>query len=110
MRQQLRPGTISERQCAELTGHDVDDCGQVEALLESYGGPIASVTADVAYLRNNIYAAVATRSRRAAVIIPPRPSAVISAADDATPTQRDRHVASIAAHGRIGWQRRSGFN
>ena len=95
---------------AELTGHDVDDGGQVEGLLESYGGPIASFTADGAYDRDDVYAAVAARSRRAAVVVPPRSSAVISTADDAPPTQRDRHIAGIAAHGRMGWQRRSGYN
>jgi hypothetical protein len=25
------------------------------------------------------------------------------------PTQRDRHLQSIAEHGRIGWQKRSGY-
>jgi hypothetical protein len=80
---------------AELTGHDVDDGGQVEALLESYGGSIASFTADGAYDRDDVYAAVAARSPRAAVVIPPRSSAVISTADSAPPTQRDRHIAAL---------------
>ena len=26
-----------------------------------------------------------------------------------SPTQRDRHLQSIAEHGRIGWQKRSGY-
>ena len=95
---------------AELTGQDVDDGGQVEGLLESYGGPIASFTADGAYDRDDVYAAAAARSRRATVIIPPRSSAVPSAAEGAEPTQRDAHIASIAVHGRMGWQRRSGYN
>src|SRR5690349_20910663 len=43
----------------------------------------------------------------AAVIIPPRSTAVT---DDATTTQRNAHVAAIAKHGRMGWQRRSGYN
>lgn len=46
----------------------------------------------------------------AAVVVPPRSSAVLSAANGAKPTQRDRHIAAIAAHGRLGWQRRSGCN
>ena len=54
---------------AELTGHDAADGGQVRALLESHGGPIASFTADGAYDRDDVYAAVTARSRRAAVII-----------------------------------------
>ena len=27
-----------------------------------------------------------------------------------TPTQRDRHLQSIAEHGRMGWQKQSGYN
>ena len=44
------------------------------------------------------------------MIIPLRSGAVPSAADPAKPTQRDTHIAAIAAHGRMGWQRRSGYN
>jgi hypothetical protein len=43
----------------------------------------------------------------AAVIIPPQVTAVPS---ESTTTQRDRHIAAIEAHGRMGWQRRSGYN
>ncbi len=95
---------------AELTGHDADDGGQVEALLDGGRVPIASFTADGAYDREDVYAAVAARSPRAAVVIPPRSSAVPSAAEGAKPTQRDAHIAAIAAHGRMGWQRRSRYN
>ena len=28
---------------------------------------------------------------------------------EGAPTQRDRHLQSIAEHGRMGWQRRSGY-
>ena len=28
---------------------------------------------------------------------------------ETTPTQRDRHLQSIAEHGRMGWQKRSGY-
>jgi hypothetical protein len=35
---------------------------------------------------------------------------VLIAAEDAMPTQRDQHIAAIAAHGRISWQWRSGYN
>ena len=94
----------------ELTGHDADDGGQVEALLDQHGGPIASFTADGAYDRDDVYVAVAARSRRAAVVIPPRSGAVPSEAEDAKPTQRDAHIAAVAAQGRMGWQRRSGYN
>jgi hypothetical protein len=95
---------------AELTGQDADDGGQVEALLDGCGGPVASFTADGAYDRDDVYATVAARSPRAAVVIPPRSSAVLSATEDAELTQRNTHILAIAAHGRMGWQRRSGYN
>jgi transposase len=39
------------------------------------------------------------------VIIPPRSSAVPSPTATTAPTQRDRHLATIAKRGRLGWQR-----
>jgi hypothetical protein len=39
------------------------------------------------------------------VIVPPRSTAVLSEDVEATPTQRDRHLQSIAEHGRMGWRR-----
>ncbi len=95
---------------AELTGQDADDGGQVEALLDGGSVPIASFTADGAYDRDDVYAAVTARSPHAAVVIPPRSSAVLSADEHTEPTQRDAHILAIAAHGRMGWQRRAGYN
>src|SRR5215472_16447417 len=41
------------------------------------------------------------------VIIPPPATAV---PHEVTTTQRDRHIAMIEKHGRMGWQRRFGYN
>ena len=46
----------------------------------------------------------------AAVIVPPRSSAVPSEAAETAPTQRDAHLRSIAERGRMGWQKASGYN
>ena len=43
----------------------------------------------------------------AMVIIPPQATSV---AGGTTATQRNRHLAMIDEHGRMGWQRRSGYN
>jgi len=51
--------------------------------------------------------AVADRYPGAEVIIPPPATAV---PNEMTTTQRDRHIAMIEKHGRMGWQRRSGYN
>jgi hypothetical protein len=34
---------------------------------------------------------------------------VPSEAGEAAPTQRDRHLQSITEHGRMGWQKQSGY-
>src|SRR3954463_6759699 len=51
-----------------------------------------------------------TRYPDAEVIVPPRANAVPSAAVETAPTKRDRHLRCIAQHGRMGWQKASGYN
>jgi hypothetical protein len=57
-----------------------------------------------------VYRAVADHQPEAAVIVPPRATAVLSATAAREPTQRDRHLQGIAEKGRIGWQKMSGYN
>ena len=94
---------------SELTTSDVDDASQVEALLDQITSPLASFTGDGAYDQAGIYGTVAQRHPDADVIVPPRSAAVLSEMAASTPTQRDRHLQSIAEHGRMGWQKRSGY-
>ncbi len=72
------------------TDKDADDGSQVGPLLNQADGPTSS-TGDGAYDRDVVYAEVAARHPAAAVIVPPRASAVPSAAAETTPTQRDAH-------------------
>ncbi len=44
----------------------------------------------------------------AAVIVPPRSTAVPSATAETAPTQRDRHLQLITEKGRMPWQKASG--
>ena len=90
-----------------MTPDDVGDVSEVPELLDQVGTPIASMTADGAYDSTVVYEAVAERHPEAAVIIPPRCTAVPG---ETTATQRDRHLAAIAKHGRMNWQRSSGYN
>ena len=93
---------------AELTTNDVDDDGsQVGPLLDQVeGAPVVSFTGDGAYDREDVYAAVAERHpEAAAVVVPPRSSAVPKETAATTPTQRDRHLERIAERGRRGWQK-----
>ena len=94
---------------SELTTSDVDDGSQVEPLLDQIPGPLASFTGDGAYDQADIYATIAKRHPEADVIVPPRSTAVPSETAESTSTQRDRHLQSIAEHGRIGWQKASGY-
>ena len=95
---------------AELTDNDVDDGSRVGPLFEQIAGPVASFTGDGAYDRNDVYREVGQRHPDAAVIVPPRSSAVPSATAQTVPTKRDRHLQLIAERGRMGWQRASGYN
>ena len=95
---------------AALTTNDVDDGSQVGPLLDQIDGPIASFTGDGAYDQDGVYSAVAARHPEAAVIVPPRSSAVPSETADTAPTPRDRHLQAIAEHGRMSWQKASGYN
>src|SRR5215211_3287574 len=74
---------------ATLTTHDVDDGSQVGPLLDQVAGPVASLTGDGAYDQDSVYASVAERHPAAAVIVPPRSTAVPSQTAQTAPTQRD---------------------
>ena len=92
---------------AELTPDDIGDVSELPCLLDQIDAEIASLTADGAYDSEAIYDAVADRHPDTEVIIPPRATAV---RNEITTTQRDRHIAILEKHGRMGWQRRSGYN
>jgi hypothetical protein len=94
---------------AELTTSEVDDGSQVEPLLDQVPGPLASFTGDAAYDQTGMYNTIAKRYPDADVIVPPRSTAVLSENGETAPTRRDRHLQSIAEHGRMGWQKRSGY-
>ena len=95
---------------ATLTDRDVDDASQVGPLLDQVDGQIASFTGDGAYDQESVYAGVAERHPEAAVIVPPRSTAVPSDTAETAPTQRDRHLQLIAEKGRMGWQKAAGYN
>jgi hypothetical protein len=94
---------------SELTTADVDDGSQVEPLLDQITAPLASFIGDGAYDQAGIYSIVAKHHPEADMIVPPRATAVPSDMAEDTPTQRDRHLHNIAEHGRVGWQKRSGY-
>ncbi|MDF2974545.1 MAG: transposase [Microvirga sp.] len=94
---------------SELTTSDVDDGAQVEPLLDQIAGPLASFTGDGAYDQAGVYGTITKSHPEAEVIVPPRSTAVLSENGETAPTQRDRHLQSIAEHGRVAWQTMSGY-
>src|SRR4051812_18640769 len=96
---------------SELTTIEEGNAALVGPLLDQITSPIASVTADGAYDGEPVYRAVAERQPAppAAVVIPPRASAVPSPTADTAPSQRDQHIRMIRDKGRLGWQKAVGY-
>ena len=65
---------------------------------------------DAAGIQGSVSCSVAARHPGARVIVPPRSGAVPSKTAETAPTQRDQHLQLIADHGRMGWQKASGYN
>jgi hypothetical protein len=91
-----------------LTDQDADDPSQVGPLLEQIDDPIIQVTADGAYDGAPTYQTIAAHGDEIEVVIPPRSTAVPNG-EPGPPTQRDRHLATIAEQGRLAWQATTGY-
>jgi hypothetical protein len=92
-----------------LTTNDTDDGAQVGPLLDQVAEPVTSFTGDGAYDQQGVSTAIIERHPEAAIIVPPRSTAVPSDTAETTPTQRDRHLQYVAEHGRMAWQKASGY-
>ena len=86
---------------ASLTAKEVDDGAEVGPLLDQITGVVASFTGDGEYDQDRVYASMAERNPEAAVVVPPRATAVPSDTAETAPMQRDRHLQHIAEHGRF---------
>jgi len=93
-----------------LTSKDVDDASQAGSLLDQVAESVASFTGDGGYDQDRVYDSVAQRHPDAAVVVPPRATAVPSDTAETAPTQRDGHLQHITEHGRMAWQNASGYN
>ena len=90
---------------SELTTTADGDASLIGPLLDQISDAIASVTADGAYDGDPVYCVITQRDPAAAVIIPPRSTAVPSATAETAPTQRDQHLQMIQERGRLDWQK-----
>jgi transposase len=91
----------------ELTTPDVGDPTAVPDLLGQIDTDFDSFIADGAYDGEAVYQAVLDQQPDADVVIPPHKTAVISPPGN---SQRDQHIQIIEDHGRMNWQRRTGYN
>lgn len=97
--------------CTELTTDEVGDPTALPGLLDQHDGPLDRFLADGAFDGSPTYELLAERFGAAIdIAIPPPKNAVASADAARNPTSRDRHIAAIAAHGRMAWQRSTGYN
>ena len=94
---------------AELTTTEDGDASQVGPLLDHIPGPVNAVLADGAYDGEPVYRSISERHPTAAVIIPPRATAVPGQKADTTLTQRDHHIQQIVEKGRMSWQAATGY-
>ena len=76
-------------------------------LLTQIVSPFEAFIGDGAYDGEPVSRAVLDHQPHAQVVIPPHKTAVLSGAGD---TQRDHHIEVIAQHGRLAWQRITGYN
>jgi hypothetical protein len=92
-----------------LTAADEGDASLVGPLLDQIDCPLAAVIADGAYDGEPVSQAISRHSPEAAVIIPPRSTAVPGDRAETAPSQRDRHILMIRERGRLGWQKAVGY-
>ena len=97
--------------CFDLTADDIGDPTALPCLLDQIDGPVEMFIADGAYDGEPIRAVLTERfGASIKVTIPPPKNAVLRPDAARNPSLRDRHIADIAAHGRMAWQTSSGYN
>ncbi len=103
----------SELVARDLTSRYVADVTVLPDLLKQVEGRIETFLADPAYDGDPTYSLLINRPQALPLpqaVIPPRrpPGAKAPSEDDLS--QRSRHIRSIATHGRMAWQKSSGYN
>src|SRR5271166_1060217 len=101
---------MKSQHCGRHTEKEIDDAALAGARLGQIADPPASSTADCDYDQHRVYQAVTDHHPDAAVIVPPRATAVPTASAETAPTQRDHHLRMITERGRMAQQKASGYN
>lgn len=97
--------------CSDLTTDDIGDPTALPSLLDQIDGPVEIFIADGAYDGEPTVKALTDRfGALIEVTITPPKNAILSPDAAQNPSIRDRHIAEIEAHGRMAWQKSSGYN
>lgn len=97
--------------CSDLTTDDIGDLSALPGLLDQIDAPADLSLAGGAYDGEPTDQTLSERFGSAIKITIPLPKNAILSHDAAeNPSARDRHIADIAAHGRMAWQTSSGYN
>jgi hypothetical protein len=97
--------------CSNLTRNDIGDSTGLPRLLDQINGPVEMFIADGPYDGEPTVKALTDRfGALIEVTIPPPKNALLSPDAAQNPSIRDRHIAEIEAHGRMVWQKSSGYN
>jgi len=104
----LVTGTCTE--IITITDSNEQNPGQKSDLLSQIDHEIDRFVADGIYDQQPVYTAVEAHSPSASVIIPPRKNAALSPTAKTSPTQRDKHLATIERDGMFAWKRTSGVD
>ena len=97
--------------CSELTTDDIGDPTALPGLLDQIDGPVEKFIADGAYDGEPTVKALTERfGPLIEVTIPPPKNAILSDGAALNPSARDGHIAEIETHGRMAWQKSSGYN
>jgi len=94
----------------DVTDKEIVDASRVGPLLEQVTDAPTSFMGDGAYDRAHVLDAVLARNPAVRFIVPPCKGAVLGSTATTSPTQRDSHIRSINEHGRMNWQKTSGYN
>jgi hypothetical protein len=98
----------SGRRTTSMTHHRLVPCSTKSRAEASFAAAAAAAAA--ACDQDGVHGEAAARHPAAAVIVPPRSSAVPSATAETVPTNQNQHIRTIAGLGRMGWRKASGYN
>jgi hypothetical protein len=97
--------------CSDLTMDDIGDSSALPDLLDQVDGPVDLFLADGAYDGSSTRDLLVDRfGTMIEIAIPPPKNATFSPNAARHPSARDRVIAQIKAHGRMAWQKTSGYN